>query len=100
MQADMVRLQLETGMRPGELVVMRACDLDMMGSVWLYRPSTHKTLHHGHERIVAIGPKAQAIIRLYLTTNPQEYLFSPRKNMEERRFPVVALDGLGNAAGK
>jgi hypothetical protein len=27
--ADMVRLQLETGMRPGELCVMRAVDIDM-----------------------------------------------------------------------
>jgi hypothetical protein len=41
--ADMVRLQMETGMRPGELVVLRAYDMDMTGPVWLYRPSSHKT---------------------------------------------------------
>src|SRR5206468_13023010 len=46
--ADMVLLQLETGMRSGELVIMRACDIDMAGKVWLYRPPCHKTLHHGH----------------------------------------------------
>jgi integrase len=84
MQADMVRLQLETGMRPGELVVMRPCDIDTSGPVWLYRPPSHKTAHHGHERIVPIGPKGQAIIRRYLTTDTQAYLFSPRQNMEER----------------
>jgi integrase len=90
MQADMVMLQLESGMRPGELVVMRPCDMDMTGPVWLFRPSSHKTQHHGHERIVTIGPKGQAIIRRYLTTDTQAYLFSPRKNMEERRLTLRA----------
>jgi integrase len=82
--ADMVRLQLETGMRPGELVVMRACDLDMTGKVWLYRPSAHKTEYRGHERIVPIGPKGQEIIRRHLSVDLQSFLFSPRKLMEER----------------
>jgi integrase len=84
MLADMVRLQLETGMRPGELVVLRACDIDMVGPVWLYRPSSHKTAHHGHERIIPIGPKGQEIIRRYLSVDLQAYLFSPRQGMEER----------------
>src|SRR5262249_54746863 len=90
MMADMVRLQLETGMRPGELVVMRACDLDMTGPVWLYRPSSHKTLHHGHERVVPIGQRGQGIIRRHLTTDTQAYLFSPRKLMEERAATLRA----------
>jgi integrase len=84
MLADMVRVQLETGMRPGELVAMRACDLDTTGTVWLYRPRSHKTEHHGHDRIIAIGPKGQEIIRRYLTLDLQAFLFSPRKLMEER----------------
>jgi integrase len=90
MQADMVRLQLETGMRPGELVVMRACDLDTTGPVWLYRPDQHKTLHHGHIRIVPIGPKGQAIVRGYLVADLQAYLFSPARNMEERAATMRA----------
>jgi integrase len=90
MQGDMVRLQLETGMRPGELVVMRACDLDTTEDVWLYRLPMHKTLHHGHERIVAIGPKGQAIIRRYLVADTQAYLFSPARNMEERAATLRA----------
>jgi integrase len=32
--AAMVRLQLATGMRPGEVTIMRGIDLDMSGSVW------------------------------------------------------------------
>jgi integrase len=90
MMADMVRLQLETGMRPGELVVMRACDLDMTGPVWLYRPSSHKTLHHGHERVVPIGQRGQEIIRRHLATDTLAYLFSPRKLMEERAAALRA----------
>jgi integrase len=36
--AGMVRLQLLTGARPGEICMMRACDFDMTGRVWLYYP--------------------------------------------------------------
>jgi integrase len=85
MQADMVWLQLETGCRPGELVVMRAIDIDMTGKVWLYRPAQHKTLHHNHSRIVPIGPRGQDIIRRYLVADTTAYLFSPARMMEERR---------------
>jgi integrase len=90
MQADMVKLQLETGMRPGELVLMRACDIDMTGAVWLYRPPQHKTQHHAHERIVPIGPKGQLIVKRYLTTDLQARLFSPQRNMEERALSLRA----------
>jgi integrase len=88
MQADMVRLQLETGMRPGELVILRACDIDTRGNVWLYEVPQHKTQHHGHVRIVPIGPKGQAIIRRYLLPDTQAAIFSPARNMEERRLTL------------
>jgi integrase len=83
--ADMCRLQLETGMRPGELVIIRACDIDMSGAVWLYRPGRHKTEHHGHARTVPIGPKGQAIVRRHLKTDLQAYLFSPADSIAEFR---------------
>jgi integrase len=86
MHADMVRLQLETGMRPGELVIIRAADIDMSGNVWVYRPGQHKTQHHGHARSIPIGPKGQVVIRRYLTTDPQAYLFSPAKSLEDWRL--------------
>lgn len=44
----MIRLQLITGMRPGEVVAMRGIDLDTTGCIWTYRPERHKTLHLGH----------------------------------------------------
>jgi integrase len=41
--AAMVQLQLHTGMRPGEVVMIRAIDIDTAGKVWFYHPGTHKT---------------------------------------------------------
>lgn len=39
----MIQLQLLTGMRPGEVTIMRGCDLDMTGRIWVYTPVSHKT---------------------------------------------------------
>ena len=55
----MVELQLRTGMRPGELCAMRTRDIDTRGDVWTYRPLQHKNAHHGHERVVLLGPRAR-----------------------------------------
>jgi integrase len=81
----LVELQLVTGMRPGEVCAMRACDIDMTGDVWLYRPATHKTKHRGKERVVALGPKAQDVVRVFLKPDTQAFLFSARDAMEYRR---------------
>jgi integrase len=84
--ADMAKLQQFTGMRAGELVILRAIDLEMGGKVWLYRPGsdngtagTHKTAHHGHQRVIAIGPRGQEIVKKYLKPDLYAYLFSPRE---------------------
>jgi integrase len=82
--ADMVSLQMETGMRSGELCILRACDLDTGGKVWLYRPESHKTAHHGYQRSIAIGPKGQAILRRHLKPNIEAYLFSPAESVERQ----------------
>jgi integrase len=76
--AAMLELQLLTGMRPGEARVMRGCDIDMTDEIWLYRPSHHKTRHKGKERVVAIGPRGQEIVKKFLKLDTQAYLFSPR----------------------
>jgi integrase len=41
--AGLVRLQLLTGMRPGEAILMRGRDLIPGGDVWTYKPEMHKT---------------------------------------------------------
>lgn len=81
----MVRLQLASAMRPGELVMMRASDLNMSGPIWEYRPETHKTEHHaGSSRVIMLGPKAQEVIRPFLRLSVSGYLFSPRQSEAER----------------
>lgn len=83
--ADMVRLQLLCGARPGELCSMRPCDVSRGTSgVWTYRPASHKTEHHGRERRVFIGPEGQAILGSYLDRDPDSYCFSPAEAENER----------------
>jgi integrase len=81
--AAMVRLQLLTGCRPGEVMLMRGCDIDMVGPVWEYRPRRHKTEHRGLERVIFLGPLAQQVLKPYLKVDPHAYLFSPRGWVEE-----------------
>jgi len=45
----MVRLQRFTGMRPGEAVVLRPCDLDQTPSVWVYRPGSDRGQNGQHK---------------------------------------------------
>jgi len=74
----MVRLQLWTGMRPGEAVILRLSDIDMTGSEWLYRPEEHKNSWRGHDRVVVIGPRGQARLNQFRRPGCQgRYLFSP-----------------------
>jgi integrase len=67
----MIDLQLLTGARPGELCRMRSCDVDAAPAVWVYRPESHKTAHHGHRREIFIGPKAQRVLRPLLKPDLQ-----------------------------
>ena len=80
----MIRLQLVTGMRPGEVIRMRLCDIDATGEVWIYRPKKHKTRHRGKERVVAIGKRGQEVIKEFASGDVSAYLFSPAKAREER----------------
>jgi integrase len=64
--ADMVKLQRLTGMRPGEVCMIRPCDVESNGDVWRFVPQSHKTEHLGRERVILIGPKAQDVLRPYL----------------------------------
>jgi len=81
----MVELQKFTGMRPGEVCIIRRHDIDMSRKVWIYRPQRHKTQHYGHERLVYLGPKAQSILLPFLQPCLDVYLFNPRRSEKERR---------------
>ncbi len=82
----MIQLQLLTGMRPGEVTMMRAADIDQSNQPWAYRPARHKTQHHGHARTIFLGPQAQEIVRPFLLHDkPQAYLFRPADADADRR---------------
>lgn len=92
----MIELQRLTGMRPGEVCQLRTCDIDVTGKVWIYRPQAHKTEHHGKQREIYLGPKAQDIVRPWLKADLSAYLFSPAEakaaraaeRRQERQTPL------------
>jgi integrase len=89
----MVRLQLLTGCRPAEVCILRPIDLDTGNpACWVYRPGSdqgrhgaHKTAHHGHDRLIFIGPKAQEVLRPYLGTRLDAYCFCPAEAESARQ---------------
>jgi integrase len=99
----LIRLQLACGMRPGEAVIMRGCDVDTTSAVWPYTPQRHKTQHHGHARAVFLGPQAQAVVRQFFKPDTQAFLFSPADAERERRDELHAArktqESCGNAMG-
>jgi integrase len=81
----MIKLQRLTGMRPGEVVIIRRCDIDMTGDVWIYEPFDHKNRWRGHRKQIALGPEARRILTPYLDRAPQAFLFNPREAEAWRR---------------
>ena len=86
--ADMVRMQRLTGCRPAEVCIVRPCDVDTADDVWVYRPESHKTQHHGRERAICIGPQGQDVLRPYLLRDKTAYCFSPTES-EQRRLALL-----------
>ena len=90
----LVELMWLAGMRVGKVLAMTTGRIDRTGLTWEYRPETHKTAHHGRERVVALGPRAQEVVLPFLRADPSAALFSPhdaeRERMERRRMEAEA----------
>jgi integrase len=84
--AALINLQLLTAVRPGELLIMRTCDLDTSGKIWTYTPASHKNTHRGHRRTICLGPQAQAVVHTFLKTDLQAFMLSPRESVAELRL--------------
>lgn len=100
----MVDVQLLTGMRPGELCQMRPADIDRRGECWIYSPRVHKSQHLHKNRLIYLGPKAQAVImQLFRGRGAGTYLFDPRDAVAERLRQAeaerVTPAGRGNRVG-
>jgi len=103
--AAAVRIQLLTGARPDEVLSLRPCDIETDGQdgVWVVRPERHKTRHMGHDRVLFLGPRAQAVLGPFLDRPATAYLFSPAEAQAERRAARAAARktplSCGNRAG-
>ena len=89
--ADMVKLQRVTGSRPGEICLLRPSDVERGSEIWCYRPSSHKTQHHGRDRRIYIGPRGQVILSPYLLRPSDSFCFSPAEGDQERKEQKRAL---------
>jgi len=90
----MIQLQLLTGARAGELTRMRPCDIDRTGPTWTYRPLEHKTEHHGRDRLIFLGPKAQQVVSAFLL-RPRNPLFTTNLPGQSRMLWTVYCVSLG-----
>lgn len=77
----MLLVQWWSGCRPGEVRTMRAGEVDTSGPVWLYRPRLHKCDRWGHDRVIPLGPRAQAVLSPWLLRarekGPDTHVFPP-----------------------
>lgn len=62
----------------------------MSNPVWLFKPTSHKTAYRNKERVIAIGPRAQTVLKEFFTPAIDDYLFSPRRAQEERYADIRA----------
>lgn len=86
----MIEIQRLTGMRPGEVCLMRPCDIDIMGRIWVFTPASHKLEHHGKDRQVYLRPQAQVLLRRWLRPELTAYHFSPAEATAERKSALRA----------
>lgn len=84
----MLQIQWYTGMRSGEVRIMRTTDIDRINpECWLYRPGSdqgehgnHKNAWRGQDRVVPLGPQCISILEPMLNdADPTAFLFSPLK---------------------
>lgn len=63
---DILDLLLLTGCRPGELLGLKAGDIDCSVAPWRFDMQAHKTKHKGKRRVLFFNATAQAILARYL----------------------------------
>lgn len=97
----MIRVQLLTGARPGEIRLMRAREITRVSAkLWEYRPESYKTELHdadGERKIIYLGPKSIRVIRPFLKAaenraDGPDYLFRPADAAAERHARSMKID--------
>lgn len=75
----MIRFHRLTGARPGEIVILRQCDIRPVKGTdyFLWTPYQHKTRHHGQTREIQILKRAMRVIKPFLeAVKPSEHVFT------------------------
>ena len=98
MHQAMVKIQLLLACRPGELVTMRASDIDMSRDVWIYRPASHKTQHHEKTRLIPIGPRAQLLLKPWLPAFSSQFVWKSERGAH--LTPAGYKQAIGRACKK
>lgn len=81
--AAMVKVQLLTGMRPGEVCALTLDEIDRTDpSRWVYRPKDHKMAHLGRIRSVPLLGEVIAVLKPFLRADGKP-LFSPADCRQE-----------------
>lgn len=86
---DLIDLQLATGARPGELLIMRPGDIERGRSVWVYRPSRHKLFHVGKAREIVIGPRARKLLAPLIAKLAPDALVFPGYSVDSYRRAIA-----------
>jgi integrase len=97
----MLLLQRATGARPGEIFVMRPCDVHTRGrvriprtgamfdvdaeKVWIYIPDRHKGKSRWKPRALYFAAAEKELLRPYLDRAAEAYCFDPREAMASLR---------------
>jgi len=93
--AAMVRVQMVTGMRPCALTIMRPCDLDRSGDVWVYTPHAPGCEDSPKYNPVLLGPRAQREIIPRLGIDQHGWVFGSYTTGSYRRAIVRACERQG-----
>jgi len=103
---DIIKVQLHSGARAGEVLGMRTIDIDKTAAadVWVYSPASHKNQWRGHKRKIVFGPRAQLFLRKYLRPDaPEEPLFKPgtvRPGGKMKHRQSYSVSDLDKASGR
>jgi integrase len=100
---DMVRFQLLTGCRPGEVCSLTPGMIDRTSDVWQVNLAKHKTAYRGKKRVIYVPKAAQEVLSRYLFRGPDDFCFSPKDSrkdyVKEKAAARVTPLSCGNKAG-
>ena len=72
---DLIDIQLLTGARSGELLMLTSGMIDRTEKTWTADLKSHKTVHHGKQRTLYFGAPEQLILTKYLSADPDKPFF-------------------------